>query len=63
MHGEEIALRDGNDHFHIREVTPPQFVYGEVGNPSDLVNYREGMYSRVGHSRTEFEWDGWRTHV
>ncbi|QXO13638.1 hypothetical protein SEA_QUARTZ_47 [Microbacterium phage Quartz] len=62
MHGKEIALEDGVSHFHIREMLPPSFVYGETNNPADLVRTRDGMYSRVGHSRTEFEWDGWRSH-
>lgn len=62
MHGKHIALEDGMNHFHIREMLPPSFSYGETGNPMDLVRSRDGMYSRVGRSRTEFEWDGWRSH-
>ncbi|AUX83385.1 hypothetical protein FDJ34_gp47 [Microbacterium phage Eleri] len=60
MHGQSFALEDGLDHFHIREMLPPEFKYGETGSPGDTLKTREGTYSRVGRSRTEFEWDGWR---
>lgn len=61
MHGHEIALQDGVNHLHIREFAGTESWTPGTEYP-ETVQYREGTYSRVGRSKTEFEWDGWRSH-
>lgn len=58
-HGQTRAVQDDRDHFHIIEPNP---LYELGVNDDTVLPTREGMYSRIHNSKTEFEWDGWRSH-
>lgn len=58
-HGQVRAVEDDRDHFHILGMMEP--ITGTFELPADM-RKREGMYSRIHNSKTEFEWDGWRSH-
>jgi hypothetical protein len=61
-HGQLTAVEDGRDHFHIIEALPDFNRYADSIPTDGTVPTREGMYSRIHDSKTEFEWDGWRSH-
>lgn len=61
-HGRTTAVQEGRDHFHIIEPEEPLASLLTDEDIPTSVKTREGMYSRIHNSKTEFEWDGWRSH-
>lgn len=65
-HGRVTAVEDGRDHFHIIEPVADAIeraIKAEAPEEGvQVVPTREGMYSRAHNSKTDYEWDGWRSH-
>lgn len=60
-HGQTAAIEDDTLHFHIRKAGPSP-AYNVAPDEPATVPYQDGMYSKVLHTKNDFEWDGWRNH-
>ena len=63
-HGRIVQVQDDRDHFHIIEPVAVVRDLTEIDENTqpERVETREGMYSIVKGSPTDYEWDGWRSH-
>lgn len=60
-HGRVIVIPNDVDHFHLEgpDFDQMQTIAASDGVEAMVVPLKEGTYSRVGTSKTDFEWDGW----
>ncbi|UVG34614.1 hypothetical protein SEA_CHEETO1_49 [Microbacterium phage Cheeto1] len=64
LHGKTMAVPLDWDHFHIAGMPNLADLYSTMNDetsPLESVT-RQGTYSRVAGSSTDFEWDGWVSH-
>lgn len=63
MHGKVVGVPAGVSHVHIKGFKPghPRFISGPA-TTNDTMPIRDGLYSSVHGSSTDFEWDGWIDH-
>lgn len=62
MDGQQVALPDDRDVFFIKGIDEDAVKVSMTSEEPALafVKSKTGTYSRVRHSFTEFEWDGWQ---